>query len=876
MSNRSIGIVLSIIIAVTIFAIYFFINDFQQKKVDPDEIIPAGSVIVLKVNNPGNLLEELSEDNLLWKSLDSTNLIYRGLANFSYIDSVLRLQTDLREQILNNPFYLAVVVDSSGHIQTLFIQEAKNKITLDHIQSFINEHFKVVSLEKPQENTLLIKMTTGDSLFVRLDKGVLTASDRIDPLTGEQGSGLSAGITIDPERLSSFLKNSPNKTDARLLINYKGLGQMQSLMSDEKGEALLQLMSSFAGWTEADIKMKKDEILFSGFSSVDSGTFLSRFRGQIPLPNKVTNIIPFNTAFLFNQCFSDFRSYADQNISPTYETLVDHIGNEVALINNANNESEFKNANYSVIQLSRGNESQKVFEAYGRLTGSQIKEKQGSFAIGKINDQKLLSQLFGDIFSEITGNWFTFIEDYIVFSNSKESLINFIRFYDTGKTLDLNENFKIFSDNISTKSNVLIYCQPDAIIPYTSHFVNKAIAEKISRHKENINDIQGIAIQFSATDDLFYSSFYVKHNKIKKAENLALWKVQLDDEVIGKPTLVWDHNSNNYNIVAFDNLANMYLINAHGQVQWKKRIDDQPLSDIYEVDFYKNGKVQYLFNTKDFLYIIDKNGNFVESYPIKISPSATNGLSLFDYKNNRDYRLLIAQADKKVYNYNIGGDQVKGWNKTKTKDIVTEEITRIVAGNKDYFIITDISNNVTIVNRRGNERIKLQDHFKKARHSSYYENQTNSKGIIITTDEEGKLVYISSSGALQYTEFEKFSPQHYFLYKDFKGNGVNEFIFLDGRELKVYDRFKKVLFSYEFSSQIKEEPVIFSLGRKTKALGVVSSEEKTIYLFDQNGNTIINKGIVGQTPFTVGSVNNNDELNLITASGNVLFNYRIK
>ncbi len=115
-----------------------------------------------------------------------------------------------------------------------------------------------------------------------------------------------------------------------------------------------------------------------------------------------------------------------------------------------------------------------------------------------------------------------------------------------------------------------------------------------------------------------------------------------------------------------------------------------------------------------------------------------------------------------------------------------------------------------------------------------------------------------------------------FIYNDFKGDGVNEFIFLDGRELKVYDRFKKILFSYEFNSQINEEPVIFSLGRRTKALGVVLAEERTIYLFDQNGNTIINKGIVGQTPFTVGSVNNDDELNLITASGNVLFNYRIK
>jgi len=875
MSNRSIGIVLSIIIAAAIFAIYFFISDFNQKKVDTADLIPAGSLIVLKVNDPGNMLEELSEKNQVWKSLDSTHIIYRLLANFKSIDSVLQLQPGLHGQLLSHPFYLAVIADKNDQIQTLFIQETEKKINLDHIEAFINKHFNEAFVKRPQVDILSLE-TNRDTLYFQLKKGIITVASTIGLFKDEQRNDLTTDPSIDSERLNSFTKNSSNKTDARLLINYKAFRQMQSVMSGEKGEALLQLLSHFAGFTEMDIKIKKDEILFSGFSSVDSATFLAKFKGQVPLPNKVINIIPFNTIFLFNQCFSNFGLYAGNTVSEKYKNLSVQIGNEVALVNNAASGDKLHQATYAVAALSNQLASQKAFIEYGNATGSRFRDKQGAFSLYKINDSELLENLFGKLFSNVTENWFSFIEDYIVFANSKESLVNFIRLYNTGKTLDLNEHFNKFSDNISTKSNVLIYCQPDALIPHAGDFVQNSLAGKIISQKNKINDVQGIAMQFSAGDNLFYSSFYLKHDKSQKAENLSLWKVQLDDEAVGKPTLVWDHASNNYNVVVFDNMANMYLINAHGQIQWKKRIDDQPLGEIFEVDYYKNGKIQYLFNTKDFIYMVDKNGDFVESYPIKIAPSATNGLSLFDYKNNRDYRILIAQADKKVYNYNKKGKSVFGWNKPKTKDIVAEEITRIVAGNKDYFIITDLSNNVSIVNRRGNERIQLKAHFAKARNSLYYENQTNSKGIIITTDEAGRLVYISSSGALQFTEFAKFSPQHYFLYKDFKGDGVNEFIYLDGRELKVFDRFKKVLFSYEFNSDIDDQPVIFDLGRKTKALGVVSSDEKTIYLFDQKGNTIINKGIAGETPFTVGSINNDDELNLITAAGNILYNYRIK
>jgi hypothetical protein len=59
-------------------------------------------------------------------------------------------------------------------------------------------------------------------------------------------------------------------------------------------------------------------------------------------------------------------------------------------------------------------------------------------------------------------------------------------------------------------------------------------------------------------------------------------------------------------------------------------------------------------------------------------------------------------------------------------------------------------------------------------------------------------------------------------------------------------------------------------------LGVVVSGENTIYLFDKKGNILVSKGLTGSTPFTVGSLNNNSEINLISASGNTLYNYRLK
>ena len=409
----------------------------------------------------------------------------------------------------------------------------------------------------------------------------------------------------------------------------------------------------------------------------------------------------------------------------------------------------------------------------------------------------------------------------------------------------------------------------------SSTYLNSETAKTIRENKDLARSLHGLSFQFNGGEDYFYTSIYLKGSKSNKEENLASWKLNLDDIIVGKPSLVKDHKTGTFNLVVFDQSRNMYLVSTDGQIMWKKRIDALPESDIFEVDYYKNRKIQYLFNTRDFIYLIDKNGENVANYPRKLNPSATNGLNLFDYNKKRDYRLMLALSDKRIYNYKLDGKQVKGWVKPRTNDLVIDPVQRLVANKKDYIIINDANNDLSIVNRKGNTRIKLKQYPEKAKYSLFYINKTNSKGIILSTDVKGKLFYISTQGEINYTDFGDYSPSHFFLYEDFNGDGAIDFIYVDGNDLKVFDRFKNVLFSYQFDSPISIKPEFFKLSGNARVLGIVAKQEKTIYLFDNKGNTLISKGLVGETPFIVGNLENNKDVNLITAAGSTLFNYRI-
>ena len=137
------------------------------------------------------------------------------------------------------------------------------------------------------------------------------------------------------------------------------------------------------------------------------------------------------------------------------------------------------------------------------------------------------------------------------------------------------------------------------------------------------------------------------------------------------------------------------------------------------------------------------------------------------------------------------------------------------------------------------------------------------------------MLYISADGVLNRTDFGTYSEKHFFLYEDFNGDQDPDFIYLDGQDLHVFDRYKKELFSHHFDVEINTKPVFFNITRNKRLLGIVSEKTREIYLIDRKGNMIENSGLIGETPFAVGSLYDDQKINLITGVGSALFNYAI-
>ena len=64
-----------------------------------------------------------------------------------------------------------------------------------------------------------------------------------------------------------------------------------------------------------------------------------------------------------------------------------------------------------------------------------------------------------------------------------------------------------------------------------------------------------------------------------------------------KPVIVKNHVTGNNEVLIQDDANRLVLIGEDGKILWKKNIAGEILGDVYQVDKYKNNKLQYMFNT---------------------------------------------------------------------------------------------------------------------------------------------------------------------------------------------------------------------------------------------------------------------------------------
>jgi hypothetical protein len=307
---------------------------------------------------------------------------------------------------------------------------------------------------------------------------------------------------------------------------------------------------------------------------------------------------------------------------------------------------------------------------------------------------------------------------------------------------------------------------------------------------------------------------------------------------------------------------------------WKALIREKIAGDVFMIDYYRNGKNQLLFGGKNYLHLIDRNGNYVDRYPVKLRSPASNTLALFDYENNKDYRLCIAGEDRKIYVYDRSGTPVRGWNLFATSGKVTGTVAFFRVRGKDYLFAAD-DQSVYLLDRMGKIRVSPQSHVRKASGSAVRLVAGDVQSLVFT-EPDGSIVNLSLDGSVKRQTLSPFSDDHRFDCTDINGDGLAEYIFVDKGMLRVYGNDGAEVYNKAFDTELLNGPVIFSFSSSDRKTGVYEVNKKLLHVTGMTGASVRGFPVPSGPYFTVGRFANKGTWNLfLDQNDSYLYNYQL-
>jgi hypothetical protein len=673
--------------------------------------------------------------------------------------------------------------------------------------------------------------------------------------------------------------------------------------------------AGFADWAGMDLNLLNDMVLMNGFilppdsAASVSGLFVSQS------PQKVTadEVLPASTGSFITLAFSDpdawfasYRAYLQstgrltsynrtlRTLGETLQTDVtadfaSMIDGEITLafdspVSESDSVKPFivlrvKSQGLAQDKMNRLLEKAAAYASVplaSCITQYRL-DNEVSFTISHIPLQNLVSALFGPLFSVVGEQYFAFSDNYLIIGPSVPAMQSLLHSRVLNKTLEFDAAYREFRNNLTPRSNILFYSNLSKSRAVWSPYLKTALARDWARFTEIFRQVPVAGFQMISDKRMLYSNVVLKYLSSYSGQTQTVWESRLDTLAACKPVFVVNHQTRENEVFVQDLSNNIYLINQVGRVLWKQQLPEQINSEIFQVDYFRNGKLQLLFSTRNNLYMIDRKGNNVEKYPVKLRSPSTSGLTMFDYDNNREYRLFIACEDRRVYAYTKDGSLVNGWSFRETETEVTRPLNYFRLGDKDFLVFGDRFRTY-IVDRKGNTRISTEAFFPRSANNGYFMHKGQDGGMsVVTTDTTGRVYFIGFDGTTKTVDLDRFSGRHYFEYRDFDGNGSMEFIFLDGDRLTVYGSNQKRLFTRTFP-ETATRPVFYQFSVTNIKLGVACPGENQIYLYNNDGELYTGFPLQGNTPYSIGNFGDTlSKFNLVVGSkDNFLYNYRVK
>ena len=685
------------------------------------------------------------------------------------------------------------------------------------------------------------------------------------------------------------------------------LNSFAGLFFEDQNEEILRPFKNLEGSGFLDVDFENNYLFANGFIIPgNDSSYLEVFDGQRPVTTNFADFVPGNTAKVFYQSFSDpalwYRntmSYWESNSSSEFgeegrdkaleefdiDRMLTWAGSQIVRIDlEAIDEPgkllliESNDVYESLNQLSRvtekvnfDNNDTLYYEEYGEIT------------IRLLNLNEFPSQILGDWYNGFPVTYYTVIDPFLILSNDVEPIKTLIADREAENTWGQSVSKSEFIDNSLDESNFGILVNTPKVWNHALNSLANYWKDGWMKYARSIKQIEMSSLQVSNSAGKFYSSLVLKNRggitrDISVSGANQILATGTGSRITNKPKVVRNHRDGTWEVLLIDSMNQLTLMDRNGRFLWQQFLDGPAGEDIYQVDFYKNRKLQYLLSTDSLLHIIDRNGEIVEGYPQDVSDIAISEMSVVDYDNSKNYRFMLAQPDGTVYLLNKEGDRLEGWDPKDFSGRFLINPFHLRVRGRDVFLGIKENEEVIATNRRGEmiNGFPLDLDTRIGGEVFYQVKSGFDKTYITAVSEEGEIIQFNLEGKIRdrVQLYKPASDTRFWLVKD----GLRKTFVIarqDLNRLAILDREGEVLFEKDYLSSEPFGVQYYNFGAGQDMIIVSNAVEGKVLIYDDTGTLIVPE-LASDFPVSIVHYESRSQYHVYTASADSLYIHSIQ
>ena len=134
------------------------------------------------------------------------------------------------------------------------------------------------------------------------------------------------------------------------------------------------------------------------------------------------------------------------------------------------------------------------------------------------------------------------------------------------------------------------------------------------------------------------------------------------------------------------NLA-LQLRDEKGKTLWSLPFKNALCGYVEGIDYYANGKIQFLFAAGSKLYLVDRLGRMVSGFPAELGKEVLLGPGVYDFTGAHGYTAMILHKDNTIGMYDLHGKVREGWLGISSDAQITALPELVTAEGKKYWVV---------------------------------------------------------------------------------------------------------------------------------------------------------------------------------------------